>query len=139
MNYKPGFPFQAITDVQPDTFLGVVTGVKGTIKVNASLANDYVELTLTIIHELGHVLGLTDAPDPSCQGHIMGLRLEAGTRSVRIDDCVVADDKWDTTLELQPAPDPYCDAYCWTSCESGNCPALPPGAERGLSAPARKL
>jgi len=56
MNYKPGFPFQAITDVQPDTFLGVVTGVKGTIKVNASLANDYVELTLTIIHELGHVL-----------------------------------------------------------------------------------
>ena len=81
-----------------------------------------------IAHELGHVLGLGDVADSACFGHIMGVRV-LSTREVGLDDCAIADDMWETGSEANPDPDPYCDAYCWTSCVNGVCPNRPPDGE----------
>lgn len=81
-------------------------------------------LTDVLAHEFGHVLGLENAPaGSSCMGHIMGGRvLPGGTRTVYGEDCAVADQRWETTYETQPPDDPYCNAYCWTSCIGSYCP-----------------
>lgn len=79
-------------------------------------------VTDSLAHEFGHLLGLADTRDLACAGHIMGFPFEGMPRTVRSDDCAVADDKWETTEESQPPPDPYCDAYCWTSCVNNVCP-----------------
>lgn len=101
----------------------------------------------TVAHELGHVLGLANAPtECNGTGAIMSTRpqyydngtLRYGTRSVASSDCQTADAMWwvssqesappCTARDCTPPPpaDPYCDAYCWTSCDSYGCPSLPP-------------
>lgn len=52
----------------------------------------------------------------------MGSPFQGSPRTVRSDDCAVADDKWETTQESQPQSDPWCDVYCWTSCVNNVCP-----------------
>lgn len=83
-----------------------------------------------IAHELGHALGLGNALEPECIGRIMGRRALGLTRTVEDDDCAVADDQWETPQEAPPSSDdPYCNAYCWTSCSGSYCPPRPPDAE----------
>jgi hypothetical protein len=48
-------------------------------------------LSDTLAHELGHILGLTDNNTSACIGHIMGGRPSGGTRSVSSSDCTVYD------------------------------------------------
>ena len=87
-----------------------------------------VPLTDVIAHELGHILGLDNVLDSSCNGHIMGTRI-LSTREVYPDDCAIADDMWETSAESTPEPDPYCNVYCWTSCVNNVCPSRPPDGE----------
>lgn len=79
-------------------------------------------LTDVLAHEFGHLLGLANATDLACAGHIMGAPFEGSLRTVQSDDCAVADDKWETTQESQPQSDPWCDVYCWTNCVNNVCP-----------------
>lgn len=53
----------------------------------------------TLAHEIGHLLGLMDAPFAECTGRIMGERPAGGTRGVGSDDCRVANDSWRTSSE----------------------------------------
>ncbi|HWM94402.1 MAG TPA: hypothetical protein VN493_26840 [Thermoanaerobaculia bacterium] len=85
-------------------------------------------LTDVIAHEFGHILGLDNALDSSCNGHIMGTRV-LSTREVNPDDCAMADDMWETSTEANPEPDPYCNVYCWTSCVNNICPNRPPDGD----------
>lgn len=80
-----------------------------------------------LAHEFGHVLGLADVADFSCAGRIMGMPIAGTTRIREADDCAVADDRWETPQESQPIDDPWCDAYCWTSCVNNVCPIGHPG------------
>lgn len=99
-----------------------------TVWTNQSNGVSCEPLTDSIAHELGHLLGLDDAPiDGSCFGHIMGNRAPGGTRSVQSDDCAIADEQWETASESAPPPDPYCEVFCWTDCVNGSCPPRPPG------------
>jgi hypothetical protein len=104
---------------------GTVSSVEITIWTNENDGDSCAPLTDTLAHELGHVLLLTDAPDASCNGHIMGRRNEGGTRTVFADDCAVADYMWETPQETQPS-DPWCSAYCWTDCVNNVCPGIHP-------------
>jgi hypothetical protein len=88
----------------------------------------------TVAHELGHLLGLTDQglDGESCNGYIMSqVRRTANgqvvPRYVQGSECGEADTINQTWIEANPTPasDPSCDAYCWTSCQSGACPANP--------------
>jgi hypothetical protein len=54
-------------------------------------------LSDTLAHELGHVLGLADNDTSACVGHIMGGRPSGGTRSVSSSDCAVAGQQWSTS------------------------------------------
>lgn len=75
-----------------------------------------------ITHELGHALGLGDAGDESCRGHIMGRPPGGGgDRTIYSDDCAQANANWDTRTEIQER----CDRVCWTTCENGVCPTQP--------------
>jgi Ca2+-binding EF-hand superfamily protein len=60
----------------------------------------------SLAHELGHVLGLDDAPLPysSCFGTIMGGHSPGGVRAITQDDCQTADANWTTTAEQPPLP-----------------------------------
>jgi hypothetical protein len=58
-------------------------------------------LSDTLAHELGHVLGLADNDSSTCIGHIMGGRPAGGTRSVSSADCTVAGQQWLTTNDTQ--------------------------------------
>lgn len=61
----------------------------------------------TLAHELGHLLGLKDAPSSAnCMGRIMGQRPDGGTRSVSASDCAIADERWRTTPENSPGDRP---------------------------------
>lgn len=84
-------------------------------------------LTDVIAHEFGHLLGLEEAQDPFgvCFGHIMGGTVEGQARTVYADDCSVADARWETSAEGE-TNDPWCEAYCWTSCVSDQCPSGAP-------------
>lgn len=84
-------------------------------------------LTDVIAHEFGHLLGLEEAQDPfgACFGHIMGGTVESQARTVNADDCAVADALWETSAEGETS-DPFCDAYCWTSCFNNQCPSGAP-------------
>ena len=44
------------------------------------------------------------------------------TRTVYPSDCSIANAMWVTYSEASPPPDPFCDAYCWTSCVNNACP-----------------
>jgi hypothetical protein len=85
-----------------------------------------VLLTDVLAHELGHLMGLANALDLNCAGHIMGFPFGGeSTRTVNADDCAVADAQWETSAEGETT-DPWCDAYCWTSCVNGQCPSGAP-------------
>lgn len=91
----------------------------------------------SLAHELGHLLGLSDQYGSACQGVIMSqvAMTSTGTilsRSVTPEECQKANDLSLTTVEQPPPPpppdeDPYCDAYCWTSCVNNQCPQGHPG------------
>lgn len=74
----------------------------------------------TITHELGHVLGLDNATQDACAGHIMGRRL-FGDRDIFSDDCSEVNRLWTTAAEQQA----QCELKCWTDCENGVCPPVP--------------
>jgi hypothetical protein len=78
----------------------------------------------TIAHELGHALGLDDASDPNCDGHIMGPPQIGGSRSVQPDECSFADSNWYTPTEQyrdqQLADDQARFEACESQCE-GRC------------------
>lgn len=89
-----------------------------------------VLLTDVLAHEIGHLFGLADVTDLGCAGHIMGMPIGGtGTRAVYADDCSVADHQWETSAEGESSSDPWCDAYCWTSCSGSYCPPRSDGAE----------
>ncbi len=77
------------------------------IKIWSKQANGVVcNRVDTLAHELGHLLGLKDAPTSTCQGRIMGERPNNGTRSVSASDCRIADERWRTTSEHSPGERP---------------------------------
>ena len=108
---------------------GQVQSVDITIWTQQSNGTNCAPRTDEIAHELGHALGLDDA-GTGCAGHIMGTRSPGSTRTVAADDCEIADLTWEVPTS-HPPPDPYCDAYCWTSCQNGSCPPMPDGYDRG--------
>ena len=76
-----------------------------------------------LAHEIGHVLGLGDAP-AGCNGRIMGTPAGPGqARTVGPADCSEADQMWKTPAELAPPPPPpsQCppDCICPPTCQSG--------------------
>lgn len=58
-----------------------------------------------VAHELGHLLGLKDATDAACDGHIMYFATGPAS-SVRASDCGAADGLWQTPSETEPDPTP---------------------------------
>jgi hypothetical protein len=58
----------------------------------------------TLAHELGHVLGLLDAPnEASCSEHIMAaLPMHGDRRSVATGECDAVDARWRTASEAWP-------------------------------------
>lgn len=58
----------------------------------------------TLAHELGHVLGLLDAPnDASCSEHIMAaIPIHGDRRSVSTGECDAVDARWRTASEAWP-------------------------------------
>lgn len=93
------------------------------------------EMADHIAHEIGHYLGLGDAPSYCGPSLIMSaIGLDANGNMILRDpvaaECGRADDLNETPLEQQASPvDPYCDAQCWTACQGGQCPTRPPGFE----------
>jgi hypothetical protein len=59
----------------------------------------------TLAHELGHVLGLLDAPDEAlCSSHIMARLPATGgdRRAVQLGECNAVDARWRTATEVRP-------------------------------------
>lgn len=58
----------------------------------------------TLAHELGHVLGLLDAPHgDTCSSHIMAaLPITRSRRAVTESECGAVDSRWRTALEVWP-------------------------------------
>jgi hypothetical protein len=88
-------------------------------------------VTDTLAHELGHALDLANS---TCSGRMMAPaplslvngQFVAGTRSVTGEECMAVTERWETPYDEEPPPDPYCDAYCWTSCVNNACPGEHP-------------
>jgi hypothetical protein len=57
-----------------------------------------------VAHELGHLLGLADATGSSCNGRIMGSRVNGQNRSVTDADCQISREFWRTPVENLPGP-----------------------------------
>jgi hypothetical protein len=79
-----------------------------------------------LAHEIGHYFGMTES---SCSGYIMfGVQFQSNgaytQRNVQGQECSFADDANSTQMEInnENSSDPFCDAYCWTSCVNGVCP-----------------
>ena len=97
---------------------------------NSSIAAD------SLAHELGHYLGLDES---GCSGYIMAGRTGTVTngqiswdtsRQVQGAECTFADSMSESPIETSnenPPNDPWCDAYCWTSCVNNVCPQGHPG------------
>jgi len=78
----------------------------------------------TIAHELGHPLGLDDATNPNCDGHIMGPPQIGGSRYVHPDECDFADSNWYTPTEALRDAElddqrrlQECESRCSSHCE----------------------
>lgn len=112
----------------PDAPTGQIESATITVWTSNSKGGACPLLTDVLAHEFGHLLGLANAPDLSCAGFIMGRSFGGtSTRTVGAGECAVADDMWETPAESDPPNDPWCDAYCWTSCVNNSCPQGHPG------------
>lgn len=69
-----------------------------------------------IAHEIGHVLGLANAP--GCEGYIMGPPSWSYARSVQQEECAQFDTQWTMYREGQDA----CETYCKVGCSAAPCP-----------------
>lgn len=58
--------------VDPEIVNGHLEGAEITVWTQQSTGESCEPISDSIAHELGHVLGLADATDPSCAGRIMG-------------------------------------------------------------------
>jgi hypothetical protein len=103
----------------PDSSCGRTQGTTITLYTTATdgaTRFDCGSMTLNLAHEIGHVLGLADAPGATaCQFHIMaGInRDNAFSRSVQGDECTQVDFKWRTSAEssgpiINPPVPPPC-------------------------------
>lgn len=81
-------------------------------------------LTDILAHELGHLMGLDNAPELECAGHIMGRPFEQGTRTVHADDCAVADAQWETSAETETT-DPWCVLSAGRAASTASVPPEP--------------
>jgi hypothetical protein len=110
-------------EIHRDIVNGYVESAEITVWTKESDGDPCPNLPDVLAHEFGHLLGLADAPDIDCAGLIMGRALGSSARIVRAEDCAIANQKWETTMESQPPEDPYCNAYCWTTCVNNACPS----------------
>ncbi|MFL6261372.1 MAG: hypothetical protein ACJ76Y_16870 [Thermoanaerobaculia bacterium] len=78
-----------------------------------------------IAHELGHYYHLGDIFDPGCSD-IMA-QLDGTPHSISSGDCTEADNQNNPYHENYPV-DPSCQQPCYTTCVSGQCPALNGGS-----------
>jgi len=95
---------------------------------NSAIAED------SVAHELGHYLGLGNV-GASCTDYIMGPRTSSivngqvvwnTSRQIQGAECAMADAMNTTQVEQNNeggGSDPYCDAYCWTTCIGSYCPS----------------
>lgn len=86
---------------------GQLVGAEVTIYARAGTGETCTRAPETLAHELGHVLGLADAPQ-TCDGRIMGPwdPDPQFMRAVTSEDCRVAAERFRTLLEQQHLPDP---------------------------------
>ena len=75
----------------------------------------------TIMHELGHALGLADARQTSCIGRVMGTPNSTYIPEIETDDCDAVERLWTTEREQEN----YCNSRCWTTCDGTTCPPTP--------------
>ena len=86
----------------------------------------------TILHELGHALGLADvSTDPSCDGRVMGRPVANEVPTIESDDCQAVERLWTTEREQQD----YCNLRCWTLCDGTTCPPEPTTTPSGGVSP----
>ena len=86
----------------------------------------------TLLHELGHSLGLADVgDDPFCDGRVMGRPIGNEIPSIETDDCQAVERLWTTEREQQE----YCNSHCWTSCDGTTCPPTPTSTPSGGVSP----
>lgn len=124
---------------------GVTDGSNATITLhgqtrhaNGNVYNCYPDSAIaadSVAHELGHYLGLADS---GCSNYIMSGRsgLEGNgtiswdtSRQIQGTECTFADSSNAPPPEYnnENNTDPYCNAFCWTSCVNNVCPDGNPG------------
>ena len=75
-----------------------------------------------IQHEVGHMLGLGQAEDPTgaCAGHVMGApTYPLAEYPINPDDCDAVDPNWNTSIEILNR---QCSLSCAVPCTNGVCP-----------------